>query len=398
MRPIILLKLSVVGDASESLDATNSTSRLDVADDRPAHWNRLRPAPARTSARRSGVAVTSSRVAPAPRPARVIQIPKPKALPAPTVTPAAVDSIPSLVSFKPSWMTSSRGAVQVTGSGTRGVGAARGGGTLTGRTTASAASATLAMEDIQDDTVSPVRSLATPGRSNGLQLSVGASQLADSPADAFAETNGDRGDSFTRHTLHTFDATPGALESQYLSPEHTHSTLRHEYGIDSGERGPFSSGLHRSTSSRGSKARPGSLKAKLQKIQRDGDAAENRIANVPVEKNSRAVDLQDPRQRAVRYVDAEVTAVLEDRAPFKVVRMEVTGNRSKACDVGGAPGHHEATVGSELLGYFKPDTCTGLGRSLGVGLQIRVYDAFVVKVGADFCLLCTGCWEPVGHG
>jgi hypothetical protein len=381
-----------------SLEATSSTTRLDVADDRPAHWNRLRLAPARTSAGRSGLAATSTRSAPAPRPVRIIQLPKPKALPAPTATPAAVDSIPSLVSFKPSWMTSSRGAVQVTGSGTRGVSAARGGGTLSGRTTASAASATLAVDDIQDDTVSPVRSLATPGRSNGLQLSVGASQLVGSPAaaDAFGETYGDHGD-FTRHTLGTVDTTPRTLETQYLSPEHVHSTLRREYGIDSGERGPSSSGLHRSTSSRGSKARPGSLKAKLQKIQRDGDAAENRIANVPVEKNSRAVDLQDPRQRAVRYVDAEVTAVLEDRAPFKVIRMEVTGNRSKACDAGGAPGRHEATVGSELLGYFKPDTCTGLGRSLVVGLQIRVYDAIVVKVGADLCLLSTGCWEPVGH-
>jgi hypothetical protein len=69
----------------------------------------------------------------------------------------------------------------------------------------------------------------------------------------------------------------------------------HESYMDSAER--LSAGLHRSSTGAGhrsgAKVRPGSFKAKLQKICRDCDAAETRMVSVPVDKASRAVDLQD---------------------------------------------------------------------------------------------------------
>lgn len=388
-----------VGRSSE--DTRAAKSARDVADDRPAHWNRLRMAPARTATRkptnttRGAAAINPGTAA---KPVRPIQIPKPKALPAPTVTPAGAGNgnAPTAVSFKPSWMTTSRssGAVAMqcnVGSGSTMRTAAALNGELSRPGVVAADSPVIpvaALEDIQDDTLSPVRPFTTPAHgSRGLQFNSGATQM---PAGAMDDGPGE---AYTRHSLGAQEGrNAGAL---FLSPERQQSSLRYEYGMDSGERAPGSGMLHRTASTRGgSKARPGSLKAKLLKIQRDGDAAENRIVNVPVDKSSRAVDLQDPRQRAVRYVDAELVAVLEDRAPFKVVRLEVVGRWCKG-GVESSANHSEAPVGSALLGYFKPDSCTGQGRGLVVGLRLRVCDGLVVKSGAEHRLLCTGCWEPL---
>jgi hypothetical protein len=189
----------------------------------------------------------------------------------------------------------------------------------------------------------------------------------------------------------------------------------YDFGVDSAEHPSAQGALHRTSSHparSGAKARPGSLKAKLQKIIRESDAAENRIINVPVDRSSRAVDLQDPRHRAVCYVDAEVVQCLADRAPFKVARLEVVGSWSKASAIsavdGAGRGDESATMpGIEtcesVLAYFKPETCVGVGRNLLAGLRVRIYDVAVLEGGEGLrsgdvpckTFICTGCWEAV---
>ncbi len=73
-----------------------------------------------------------------------------------------------------------------------------------------------------------------------------------------------------------------------------------------------------------SKAKPGSLKARLQKILRDNDGQENRMINIPrsevlhldsllqqggVQGGGVVVDLQDPRGRASSFFDIEVVSL-----------------------------------------------------------------------------------------
>ena len=78
------------------------------------------------------------------------------------------------------------------------------------------------------------------------------------------------------------------------------------------------------------KARPGTIKAKYQKVMRDADAGENRMLSIPpthvavareysVPYSGMGVDLQDPRSRARLVVDIEMLQVLPERstAPFK---------------------------------------------------------------------------------
>jgi hypothetical protein len=200
-----------------------------------------------------------------------------------------------------------------------------------------------------------------------------------------------------------------------LSPELSLShSYAYEYGADSAEHPSAHGALHRTsshtTARSGAKARPGSLKAKLQKIIRESDAAENRMINVPVDRSSRAVDLQDPRYRAAGYVDAEVLQCLADRAPFKVARLEVVGSWSKAATATDATGRAGGdapvpgvTAGDNVVAYFKPETCLGTARSLVVGLRLRIYDVAVLGGGeglrgaASKCsaCICTGCWEAV---
>ena len=399
---------------------------LDIADDRPAHWNRRRSIPNRAQAGTGVVKATASMTKStgvASKPHKVIQIPKPKALPAVVPAPVSVDRLASGgLSFRPSWMTSSTAPAR----------------TPATTSTAIAAAAELT-EEIQEDIASPTRpslpvrniGASSMDNSNSQRLSL------SSPQPAYPQR------SLTMQPQHT----------SFLSPERSHTF----HDIDSAERAPRV-GNYRGTSSRTTaKARPGSLKAKLQKLLRDADAAENRIVNIPADKQSRAVDLQDPRHRAGCYVEAQLRGMQSDRAPFKVVLGEVVGMWSKdgaplaltkhnghalmgdlctaasaaAADregeggdtvsaSGNRQGGGELQLGAELLIYLKPETCVGADRSLCEGVRLRVYDPVFLQLPAtvrtggsssinssrgrrsavqsaelSWMMINTGCWEPI---
>lgn len=379
--------------AHSQIGSSNNSKSRDVADDRPAHWNTRRPAAPRTSradnsnSSKSTVAKSSAGLVNKPK---VVQIAKAKPLPTQAVVPA-LDSVK--LSFKPSWMVSATSASSKPHQPTSQI-----------HTLGRAAASELATEDIQEDVASPARSTTAAGAaavtgSTG-QLNTFGSPVAGPQRSltmhsggGWGSPSGDYGGLTAGHT-----GTSGACTSGGASSAH------------------FTSSGSRSSA----KAKPGTLKAKLQKLFRDLDAAENRIINVPVDNKSRAVDLQDPRHRAVRYVDAEVTQVLSDKTPFKVIQLCVTNTwqrSSEAAHVTQATGSaaqagNQPNIGELIVAYFKPDTCVGATRTPGEGMTMRVYDPNFLRrtqgssagdttvFGDDPSVMCaminTNCWEAIG--
>lgn len=366
---------------------TAANLTVDVAGDRPAHWNKLRPATARLAQQRSGRDVSTGRGLKTTLVSKVNKIARLKPLPvAPVVVSAVnIEAIPTTVSFKPSWMTTSSSYHSSGVSATAPAPAIlRSGEVNSGSAvpaslsspTATGHISCIATEDIQDaDTFSPGSPPLLPShQSAGLQL------------------------------------TSLEKDVQFVSPDRVNGpgSLTFDTADSAERRQPARSGTSRS----GAKPRPGSFKAKLQKISRDCDAAENRIANVPIDRASRAVDLQDPRHRATCYVDLDVVEVLPNQAPFASARMEVVGSWRKSM----APTEYcDYVDGDVLVGLFKPDTCVGLGRTLVAGMRVRVYDCMMLlnresgqgvgnrsmerfrgaRLLDQATLICTTCWEPV---
>lgn len=305
---------------------------------------------------------------------------KPKPLPTQSVTPA-LDGLK--LSFKPSWMTTAASTSSSSHAQPSQASQLR---PPIGRSAASV----LATEDIQEDTSSPVRALTGPGSSTqrmpsslGSPTAAPGRSLTLHSGGGWTSPHGDFGDEFGGATAGGY--TAGATAAHFTS---------------SGGRSS-------------AKAKPGTLKAKLQKLFRDLDAAENRIINVPVDSNSRAVDLQDPRHRAVSYVDAEVSQVLPDKAPFRVLQLCVNNVWQKAEATQSGAGLEEGckpNIGELIVGYFKPDTCVGASRTPAEGMVMRVYDPHFLRshgsassstvFGEDSTVTCaminTNCWEAIG--
>jgi hypothetical protein len=267
-------------------------------------------------------------------------------------------------------------------------------------------------------------------------------------------TGGGGGGSGERYT--GYAAGGVSAQNQRVDHQVTQQSGAHQYQQACDDGSPA---LHRAPGSGGgipvggqngkgltAKAKPGSLRAKLQKLFRDTDALENRVINIPFVhdgggtklgsgsgsgsssscsgSSARVTDLQDPRSRALFYVDCEVADVLDDAAPFRVVQLNVlhTWRKSSASssDSNTSSTEQKSTsiskeeslsliaeleIGCAVIGYFKPDTCFGPARSLRTGLVLRVYDPqFVpcpqhfdktVKATTDLCMISTHCWEPV---
>ena len=423
----------------------NCSHSVDVGEDRPSHWNRTRPNAAARSSNKNATANKSTRNSKlVSNVVKVAQIPKPKPLPSqPAPLSFGENSRPP--SFKPSWLTSTTNASQ-SGNNSPTQAASR-----TQWISTPVGEERMLIEAIQEEAEeesgggSYLSSFRPPPRSSALQMedTGGSGMDYDVPFQgSFGSPQGHRTGrhvspqrSVTVHTLSTPHTAVPSVRDAYC--EHDSATKL------SRSHSSHSSAVHGRVSG-GAKAKPGSLKAKLQKVWRDTDANENRIINIPLDpqsnhatSKSRALDLQDPRSRAVHYVDAQVDQVLPDEAPFKVVLLSVLGTWHKHKPVEPSDGvsvvsdptasttniatEAEAgvTMGSLVKGYFKADTCVGQSRGLIEDAVLRVYDPHLWSVHAtstgsasgnrnsgggsgstawDYVMINTNCWELVDLG
>lgn len=424
--------------------AANSSHSVDVGEDRPSHWNRTRP---NTAVRTLNKNTTANKSAKSSKLVsnviKVAQIPKPKPLPSqPAPLSFGENSRPP--SFKPSWLTSaSTASASLSGNTshhTQAVG-------RTQRISTPLGEERMLIEAIQEEAEeypehgSYSSTFRPPPRNHALQIEetgLGGDYEVPFQDSSFGSPQGQRAGryispqrSITVHTL----STPHTA-----APSMSHSYYEHDSGVKLARS--HSSSSHGRVS--GAKAKAGSLKARLQKVWRDTDANENRIINIPLDpqnnSKSRALDLQDPRSRAVHYIDAQVDQILPDEAPFKVALLSVLGTwrKHKAMDVSDAvsvvsnptapsntttapavgtllatvptsPVEVEMTLGALVKGYFKADTCVGSGRGLVEDALLRVYDPHVWSVRTacrssrdgegstawDYVMINTNCWELV---
>lgn len=441
-----IMRTAPVKSASKVVQnaTTISSHSADVGEDRPSHWNRTRTNTVARSSNNSTTANKSTRNNKlTSNVIKVAQIPKPKPLPSqPASLSFGENSRPP--SFKPSWLTSTASTSQ-SGNNSHTQGVSR-----TQRTSTPIGEERMLIEAIQEEAEeypgngSYTSTFRPPPRSSALHMEeVGPSADFDVPfQDSFGSPNGGHRAgrhvspqrSFTVHTLSTPFAAQSTRDSYNEHDSATKLSRSH------------SSSTH-SRASGGSKAKPGSLKAKLQKVWRDVDANENRIINIPLDPQnnkstikSRALDLQDPRSRAVHYVDAQVDQILPDEAPFKVVLLSVLGtwHKHKPMEAGdgvsvvsdpsaptsslavSAVGASTVTVagdnsaeegvplGALVKAYFKADTCVGPGRGLTEEAVLRVYDPHVwptrTSMGSadgrnsglwSYVMINTNCWELV---
>jgi len=234
-----------------------------------------------------------------------------------------------------------------------------------------------------------------------------------------------------------------------FSPDRTISNHHHQNssskGIDS-----FSLKFNSSSSSSSSalsKAKPGTLKAKLLKLFREADSIDTWMRNFSssghksMERDpSRhsSIDLQDPRNRATHYIEFELMQKLPDRYPFQVFLMRVLSSwhhhhhhhhaRDKSAtshlldeqllaqesgiqDCLNASIFNKPTAsdelykeGSDLVGYFTGPRDNGCGNTVGSskalveGLCIRIYEPYVMPFvnsskGKENIVMCTSFWD-----
>ncbi len=436
---------STTKKSAQKTVTNNSSHSADVGEDRPSHWNRTRP---NTAARASNKNTTANKLTRnnklVSNVVKVAQIPKPKPLPSqPAPLSFGENSRPP--SFKPSWLTSATTASQ-SGNNSHTQATSR-----TQRMSTPVGEERLLIEAIQEEAEEEpgggsYSSTFRPPPRSALQMEdTGSGVDYDVPfQDSFGSPQCHRTGrhvspqrSVTVHTLSTpHTAMPSVRDSYYEQDSATKLSRSHS---------SHSSAAHGRVSG-GAKAKPGSLKAKLQKVWRDTDANENRIINIPFDPHSnsgamksRALDLQDPRSRAVHYVDAQVDQILPDEAPFKVVLLSVLGTWHKHKPVEPSDGvsvvsdptapttniateaeaaeveaEMEVTMGSRVKAYFKADTCVGQGRGLVDEAVLRVYDPHLWSVRTssagsasgnrtgggsaaawDYVMISTNCWELI---
>jgi len=425
--------------------AVHSSHSVDVGEDRPSHWNRTRPSTAARASNKNTTANKSTRSSKlVSNVVKVAQIPKPKPLPSqPAPLSFGENSRPP--SFKPSWLTSTTTASQ-SGNNSHTQASSR-----TQRISTPVGEERLLIEAIQEEAEEEpgggsYSSTFRPPPRSALQMEdAGSGGDYDVPfQDSFGSPQGHR---MGRHVSPQRPVTVHTLSTPHTAVSSVRDSY---YEHDSATKLSRSHSSHSSTAhgrvSGGAKAKPGSLKAKLQKVWRDTDANENRIINIPFDPHSnsgtsksRALDLQDPRSRAVHYVDAQVDQILPDEAPFKVVLLSVLGTWHKHKAVEPSDGvsvvsdptalttsiateaeagkevevEAEVTMGSRVKAYFKADTCVGQGRGLVEDTVLRVYDPHLWSVhtssigcasgnrsggGAtawDYVMISTNCWELV---
>ena len=287
----------------------------------------------RAGIRRPGAPV-SSRVATSNR--TTSKTPMVKPLPSFTPSQAQTQSL-SQLSFKPSWMSSSSSTSQAlpsssssssgltafTGAAALGSGAGSGGG-----------------EEIEDG--------------DGLETGTRPASTGHSVGDTTA----------------IFGTSPQFPRSPVSPIVSGRRMWEPDSGGGSGHRGRFAGSS--SSTHRPSKAKPGTLKAKLHRVFRDSDANENRVISMPSSSveagdppatglheyynpteskmaphssnpcrstsgtssggsgpnqlqgvRGTLVDLQDPRSRAAHMTDAKIEYVLPDQYPFKVAVLQV---------------------------------------------------------------------------
>jgi len=391
--------------------------KVDVGEDRPSHWNRMRPnAPSRTSTATSNKAAPKNpKLVSNVKSIKVAQIPKPKALPS---QPAPLSfSENSRPSFRPSWLTSQ--SSQPSGPGTI---SSQPQTYRTQRVGTPAAEERLLIEAIQEEEEAPA---AEAGGGNASY----SATFRPPPQRGHMHNDASMGGGGFDEPSHVHEmiSSSAALQARHpvahvslVSPQraltvhalatphnafsaHSPALLTLPAGHDgSGSKLARGHSLHGGRAAGTSKARPGSLKAKLQKVWRDTDANENRIINIPVDPQSaksRALDLQDPRSRAVHYVDAQIVEVLPDQAPFKVALLCVLGTwRKRGVEVE----EEQIATGTTIVGLFKPDTCVGQGRGLEESAILRVYEPQMLQGRCvrgftahqvDYVMINTNCWE-----
>ena len=234
-----------------------------------------------------------------------------------------------------------------------------------------------------------------------------------------------------------------------FSPDRTISSHHHHHQNSSSKKNDsFSLKFNSSSSSSSalSKAKPGSLKAKLLKIFREVDSIDTWMRNFsslghkPMERDSTnrgsSIDLQDPRNRAMHYIEFEVIQKLTDRYPFQVYLMRVLNSwhhhhhaRDKSStsrvldeqllaqesgmqDCLNASMFNNPTSsdelykeGSDVVGYFTGSRDNGCGnntvgssKALAEGLCIRIYEPYVMPFvnrlkAMETIVMCTSFWE-----
>ena len=364
----------------------SSAERVDVAWDRPAHWKASATMRSRNKISAPLAVSKSSSAATSKRPKTTVDM-----LPVMAATHSGTSGLNSL-SFAPSWITASSSLRSVD---TRNGGMRPGPRRIDG-------SATMEAEDLilEDAAVQSPTSSRRPSTSAEVM---------------------DGGVSYSQPVF-----SPGP--SGFIAPL-----------PGSGGRGRMSS----------TKARPGSLKARLQKLTRDCDAAENCIISMPSGSSLHVGDalrttdmLLDARGRADSLADVEVVALLPHSEAganglFRVAKVLilhvwrnplasiVTAAVHPAADTSldspapvdgsareDSPGaadsdvtavvseHHVESdesplVGTEAVAYFKTSTCVGSGRSLRERTTLRIYNPVFVCASSPCRILCTQSWEPV---
>jgi hypothetical protein len=203
--------------------------------------------------------------------------------------------------------------------------------------------------------------------------------------------------------------------------------------------------IRNSSSSALSKAKPGTLKAKLLKLFREADSIDTWMRNFSssghksMERDPNrhsSIDLQDPRNRATHYIEFELMQKLPDRYPFQVFLMRVLSSwhhhhhhaRDKSAtshvldeqllaqesgmqDCLNASIFNKPTAsdelykeGSDLVGYFTGPRDNGCGNTVGSnkalveGLCIRIYEPYVMPFinsskGIENIVMCTSFWD-----
>ena len=277
-------------------------------------------------------------------------------------------------------------------------------------------------------------------------------------------------DDFDDHTVNKSACSSRSTNHQHQHQQHHRSrspfndtfspdrTIRNHHHQNSSFKGidSFSLKFNSSSSSSSSlsssalsKAKPGTLKAKLLKLFREADSIDTWMRNFsssghkPMERDPNrhsSIDLQDPRNRATHYIEFELMQKLPDRYPFQVFLMRVLSSwhhhhhhhhhyaRDKSAtshvldeqllaqesgmqDCLNASMFNKPTAsdelykeGSDVVGYFTGPRDNGCGNTVGSskalveGLCIRIYEPYVMPFvnsskAKENIVMCTSFWD-----